>query len=150
MMGAPGKNLPVGKERLSAADHAAGIAAPDYIATTLAWAKLRAGCVAALADVDALLVPTTPIPALPIQALADNMDVYTRHNLLYLRNTAIGNILGLCAVSVPCGFTAGGMPVGLMIYAKPFHEQTALRIGHAFQQISDWHRRAPDLAWAEA
>ena len=130
--------------------HGRDIAAPDYIATTLAWAKLRGACENAMADFDALLVPTTPIPALPVQALADNLDVYTRHNMLYLRNTAVGNILGLCGVSVPCGFTRAGMPVGLMVYARAFQETTALRVGHAFQQATDWHQRAPDLGWTGA
>ena len=138
---------PVVATRLRAGNQ---ITAPDYIATTQAWARLRAECETALADVDALLVPTTPIPGLPVQALADNMDVYVRHNLLYLRNTAIGNILGLSGVSVPCGFTREGMPVGLMVYAKPFREEVALRVGHAFQQVTDWHQRSPELAWAGA
>jgi len=40
------------------------------------------------------------------------------------------------------------LPVGLMIYGKPFDEATLLRIGNAFQQATDWHRRTPDLAWA--
>ncbi len=136
---------PVVAERMR---HGIDIKASDYVATMLAWARLRSECEAALADVDALLVPTTPIAARPIAPMAEDMDCYTRNNLLYLRNTAIGNILGLCAVSVPCGFTAAGLPVGLMVYAKPFQEHIAVRVGHAFQQLTDWHRLAPDLAWA--
>ncbi len=128
--------------------HGNAIPAPDYVATTLAWTRLRAGCAEALADVDALLVPTTALPALPIAGLADDLEAYTRRHLLYVRNTSIGNILGLCGVSVPCGFTSEGMPVGLMVYARPFCEHTALRVGHAFQQLTQWHRCAPDLAWA--
>jgi aspartyl-tRNA(Asn)/glutamyl-tRNA(Gln) amidotransferase subunit A len=50
-------------------------------------------------------------------------------------------------LSLPCGFTKQGLPIGLMIYAKPFQENAVLRAGYAFQQATDWHRRRPDLAW---
>jgi aspartyl-tRNA(Asn)/glutamyl-tRNA(Gln) amidotransferase subunit A len=76
------------------------------------------------------------------------MDAYSRKNLMYLRNTAIGNILNLCGLSVPCGLTADGLPIGLMIYARPFQEDTLLRVGHAYQQATEWHLRPPDLTWA--
>ena len=75
-------------------------------------------------------------------------EIYSAVNLSCLRNTAIGNILDLCGLSVPCGFTDSGLPIGLMIYAKPFDEATVLRVGHAFQQATDWHRQTPDLGWA--
>ena len=48
------------------------------------------------------------------------------------------------AASVPCGFTRDGLPVGLMIYGRAFQEQQVLRVGHAFQQATDWHRRTPE------
>ena len=59
----------------------------------------------------------------------------------------IGNILDLCGVSVPCGLTSGGLPIGLMIYAKPFAEDMALRVAYAYEQATEWHRRHPDLSW---
>ncbi|MBW2123259.1 MAG: hypothetical protein JRH07_15655, partial [Deltaproteobacteria bacterium] len=61
------------------------------------------------------------------------------------RNTAVGNVLNFCAVSVPCGFTRQGLPIGLMVYAKPFQEGLALRIAHAYEQATDWHDLHPDL-----
>jgi aspartyl-tRNA(Asn)/glutamyl-tRNA(Gln) amidotransferase subunit A len=60
----------------------------------------------------------------------------------------IGNVLNLCALSVPCGFTSQGLPIRLMIYGRPFQEDIILRIGYAFEQATDWHRRTPDLSWA--
>jgi aspartyl-tRNA(Asn)/glutamyl-tRNA(Gln) amidotransferase subunit A len=51
-------------------------------------------------------------------------------------------------VVLPCGFTRDGLPIGLMIYAKPFDEATALRVAWAYEHATDWHRRRPDLAWA--
>ncbi|MGI9303037.1 MAG: amidase [Gammaproteobacteria bacterium] len=126
------------------------ISAPDYLETTLAWERLRADTGRALRDVDALLVPTTPLPARPVSEVNASIDSYSENNLAYLRNTAIGNILNLCGLSVPCGFTKDGLPIGLMIYGKPFDEDLILRIGCAFQEATDWHTRRPDLGWAGA
>jgi aspartyl-tRNA(Asn)/glutamyl-tRNA(Gln) amidotransferase subunit A len=124
------------------------VTAPDYFEMTRRWAALRGEVRASLADVDALLVPTTLIPPLPSAPLSTDLAEYARRNVQYLRNTAIGNILGLCGLSVPCGFTRKGFPIGLMIYAKPFAERMVLRVGHAYEQATDWHLRTPDLSWA--
>ena len=87
------------------------------------------------------------IPAHPVtEADADN-DTYSKINLQCLRNTMVGNFLNFSALSVPCGFTAAGLPVGLMIYTKAFDEALCLRIGQAFQGATDWHRAKPDLSW---
>ncbi len=90
------------------------------------------------------------IPATPLAECEQDMKVYTKRNLQYLRNTAIGNILDLCGLSVPCGFTTGGLPIGLMIYGRSFHEDAVLRVGHAYQQATDWHLKAPALDWISA
>ncbi len=125
------------------------IPAHEYLAVTLAWERLRAKADHALRDVDALLVPTCAIPALPVAEIDADKETYSQVNVQYLRNTAIGNILKLCGLSVTCGFTSEGLPIGLMIYARAFAEDTVLRIGYAFQQATDWHRRAPELGWAD-
>jgi aspartyl-tRNA(Asn)/glutamyl-tRNA(Gln) amidotransferase subunit A len=123
------------------------IAAAEYLQNNLAWRNLRSKAVNSLRDVDALLVPTTAIPALPTAEIDADMETYSERNLSYLRNTAIGNVLNMCGLSVPCGFTKQGLPVGLMVYAKPFQENMVLRAGYAFQEVTDWHRRRPDLSW---
>jgi aspartyl-tRNA(Asn)/glutamyl-tRNA(Gln) amidotransferase subunit A len=122
--------------------------APDYFALLRRLAALRARVQRTLADVDALLVPTTPLAARPIAEIDASYESYTRYNGHYLRNTTLGNVLNLCAVSLPCGFTRGGLPIGLMVYAKPFQEDVALRVAWAYEQATDWHRRHPDLRWA--
>lgn len=122
--------------------------AHEYLQSMLEMKKARAEALDDLRDVDALLCPATMVPALPVADVDRNIESYSDANLKCLRNTAIGNILDLCGLSVPCGFTANGLPVGLMIYAKPFDETTALRIGHALQQATDWHLRTPPLAGA--
>ena len=128
--------------------HGRDVTAADYLQTTLDWKRLRLEAVRQLADVDAVLCPTTPIPACTLAEADNDMQVYSRKNLLYLRNTAIGNILGLCGLSVPCGLTGDGLPIGLMIYGRPFQEDTVLRIGHAYQQSTEWHSQHPSLQWA--
>jgi aspartyl-tRNA(Asn)/glutamyl-tRNA(Gln) amidotransferase subunit A len=123
------------------------VEAAEYLQNNLAWRNLRSKTVNTLKDVDALLVPTTAIPALPTAEIDGDMETYSERNLSYLRNTAIGNVLNMCGLSVPCGFTKQGLPIGLMIYAKPFQENIVLRAGYAFQRVTDWHRRMPDLSW---
>ena len=122
--------------------------ASDYFAVMRQWMALRRQVVRTLADVDALIVPATMTPPRPIALIDATPESYTENNLKYLRNTSIGNTLNLCAVNLPCGFTAEGLPIGLMIYAKPFDEATALRAAWAYEQATDWKARRPDLSWA--
>jgi aspartyl-tRNA(Asn)/glutamyl-tRNA(Gln) amidotransferase subunit A len=124
------------------------VSAADYLQTTLDWKRLRQEAFSQLTDVDAVLCPTTPIPACTLAEADGDMETYMRKNVMYLRNTAIGNILDLCGLSVPCGFTGDGLPIGLMIYGRPFTEDTVLAIGQAYQQATQWHLRQPDLKWA--
>jgi len=124
------------------------LSATDYFAVLRQWARLRARVRQRLAHVDALLVPATMVPPRPVATIDATPEAYGDHNLRYLRNTAVGNILDLSAVALPCGFTGDGLPLGLMIYAKPFDEATALRVAWAYEQATAWHRRRPDLGWA--
>jgi aspartyl-tRNA(Asn)/glutamyl-tRNA(Gln) amidotransferase subunit A len=63
--------------------------------------------------------------------------------MLRPRNTMPFNALGLPAISVPCGFTAAGLPIGLQIAGHAFDEASVLRIAHAYEQATDWRRRPP-------
>lgn len=121
------------------------LSAADYVDTQRRFAVARSRLQRRLTDVDALLVPTTMIPAHPIAEIDVDAETYARFNGQYLRNTAIGNLLGLCAVTTPCGFTTAGLPIGLMVYAKPFAEETALRVAHTYEQATHWHRQHPPV-----
>jgi aspartyl-tRNA(Asn)/glutamyl-tRNA(Gln) amidotransferase subunit A len=125
-----------------------GLSATDYFSVLRQWAGLRESIKRTLADVDAVLVPATMIPPRPIAAIDSTAETYGDANLRYLRNTAIGNILNLCSVVLPCGFTRDGLPLGLMIYAKAFDEAMALRVAWAYERATEWHRRRPELGWA--
>jgi aspartyl-tRNA(Asn)/glutamyl-tRNA(Gln) amidotransferase subunit A len=94
----------------------------------------------ALEEVDVLLAPTTPIPA-PRLDEAEAPEV--RSTLLRLTSPA--NLAGLPALSVPCGFTGAGLPVGLQIIGRAFHEATVLRVGHAYETTAGWGVRIPPL-----
>ncbi len=122
------------------------IPAHQYVSTLREVRELRARALKALERVDGLLVPSTRLPALPVKDLQASTEAYAEANWAYLRNTSIGNVLNLCGISIPCGFSSEGLPLGLMIYAKPFEEETALRIGNAFQLVTDYHLRRPPLA----
>jgi len=122
------------------------VSATEYLHTTRAWTQLRARVLHTLRNVDALLVPTTIIPALPVGEIDASSEAYSARNQQYLRNTVIGNVLNLCALSVPCGLTSQGLPIGLMIYGKPCNEDVVLRVGYAFEQATDWHSQRPVLS----
>jgi aspartyl-tRNA(Asn)/glutamyl-tRNA(Gln) amidotransferase subunit A len=119
------------------------VKAADYLADTRAWRELRRSTAETLADAEVILVPTTPIPALPIQKVDADSETYSKWNVTYLRNTSVGNILDLCGLSIPCGFTSKGLPIGLMLYGRPFGENAVLRAGIAFQEATDWHLKLP-------
>lgn len=90
---------------------------------------------------DALLLPSTPIPALPI----DDIENSASQAPALTRFTAPFNLTGFPALSVPCGFTSLGLPVGLQIVCGPWQEANLLRAGFAFEQATDWHQRKPAL-----
>lgn len=123
------------------------VTAQDYLSTVQAWNALRCRALARFDEVDIVLCPATMLPAHTLAEAESDLDSYASLNLAYLRNTAIGNILNLSALSVPCGFTRAGLPVGLMMYARPFGEQMLLRAGAAFQAASTHHLRTPELDW---
>ena len=94
--------------------------------------------------VHALVLPTIPMPAILIeQADTDILidGVTENATVALLRLTMPYNLAGLPAISLPCGFSAGGLPIGLQVVGKPFEEAMILRIAHAYQQLTDWHRR---------
>lgn len=98
---------------------------------------------AAFGDVDALLTPTLPLVAWPIDRSTVRIDGKEEHVLhACWRYTYPLNLTGLPAISVPCGFS-GGMPVGLQVIGRPFDEATVLRVAYAYEGASPWHERRP-------
>ncbi|HEX6296235.1 MAG TPA: amidase [Burkholderiales bacterium] len=114
-----------------------GISAKDYLLLLREREGLKAQWNAACAHVDALLTPGTATPAPRVQDIDQkgSAAIYTR---------AI-NLVDWCALALPNGFTAGGLPTSLQIACRGYGEATALRIGWAFEQVTPWHRRTPAL-----
>lgn len=123
------------------------IRAVDYFQTLYKLQQLRIDMRTTLRPVDALLAPTTMAPALPVTKVDAGFDTYIKYAGVYMRNCFVGNLLDLCAVSIPCGLTRQGLPIGLMIYAKPFCEDVALRVAHAFEHANTWKNQHPQLSW---
>ncbi len=122
------------------------LSAADYLAAQRARAFLTREVISAFASVDVLLVPSTPAPAAPI---AEGSMEAARASLAmsaqYTRCTNPFNLTGLPALSVPCGVTRDGLPVGLQIVGRPFEDTTVLWVGHAYQCLTDWHARRPPI-----
>jgi aspartyl-tRNA(Asn)/glutamyl-tRNA(Gln) amidotransferase subunit A len=95
------------------------------------------------ADVDVFVTPTTPIPAPLIAELKQNPELLRPRELLLLRNTRPINVWGLPAISIPCGFTPAGLPIGLQIVGPHWGEATVLQLAHAYEQATAWHKREP-------
>jgi len=107
----------------------ATVSAPDYIA---AWRNIdahRAGYLAATAGFDAVILPTAPIMPPNVDRLNTDNDYFVRANLMALRNTRIGNLLGLCALTLPQSVPS----TGLMLMGAPMAEARLLRIGAAVE-----------------
>lgn len=100
----------------------------------------------AFGAVDVLVTPTTPVPPFTIAELLAEPDQLRAREVLMLRNTRPFNALGLPTISVPCGFTKAGLPVGLQITGRHGDEATVLRLAHAYERATDWHERRPGLA----
>jgi aspartyl-tRNA(Asn)/glutamyl-tRNA(Gln) amidotransferase subunit A len=111
----------------------------DYVQAQRLRRHLMAATERAMAGFDAVVMPTSPVPATPI------MGTPLEHAMLRPRNTMPFNVLGLPAISVPCRFTADGLPVGLQIVGNAFDEAAVLRVAQAYEQATDWHRRRPPL-----
>lgn len=113
----------------------AGISALDYLRARDAQGRMKREMAAAMAGIDALLTPTTEHAAVPL----DTLD----QDRLPSRFTRFGNLLELCALALPNGFTPAGLPLSLQIVCKPYDEAMALRTGQAYQRATEWHCRVP-------
>jgi aspartyl-tRNA(Asn)/glutamyl-tRNA(Gln) amidotransferase subunit A len=96
---------------------------------------------------DAVVTPALPATALPVDDPTATYPDGTREtvSVAYTRLTMPFNLTGQPALSVPCGFDAAGLPIGLQIAGRPFGEARICRIGHAYEQATQWHRRRPSL-----
>jgi aspartyl-tRNA(Asn)/glutamyl-tRNA(Gln) amidotransferase subunit A len=111
----------------------------EYAQAQRLRARLCQDMAAALTTVDVLVTPTTPGPAPSFETVLTPDFPFARSNM------APFNMAGLPALALPCGFTASGLPLSLQIAGRPFDEATVLRVGHSYEQATDWHRRRPPI-----
>jgi aspartyl-tRNA(Asn)/glutamyl-tRNA(Gln) amidotransferase subunit A len=105
---------------------------------------IRQEMAAVLRRVDALVTPTVPIAAPRIGQTTVEIGPERMETMWALsRLTRPANLTGFPAISVPCGFTQGGLPIGLQLTGRPFAEATLLQIAHAYEQETTWHQRRP-------
>ncbi len=136
----------------------AQITAAEYIRKRRELEQARRDIARAFRDFDLLLTPTAPVPPPAFDQLTESPAAATsapnavldaapselrRQELLLLRNTRPFNALGLPAISVPCGFTRAGLPVGLQICGPPGGDALVLQLASAFEQATEWHLRQP-------
>lgn len=118
----------------------AAFSATDYAQARYTQATLARRARQLLSGLNVLLTPTMPIvtPRRDDTAAINGMRTASCY-------TSPFNMAGVPALSVPCGFSADGLPIGLQIVAQHWHEAIALRAGYAYQTATDWHRRSPEV-----
>jgi len=102
---------------------------------------LRREIVKTFESVDLLATPTMPLAA---ETFAESKDF----DKFGIQDTSPFDVLGLPTISVPCGFTESGLPIGLQISGAPFAETTVLSLAHAYERATEWHTRHAQIAWA--
>ncbi len=123
------------------------IPAQTYNKAQKVRALLREQVLSALEKVDVLALPSGLGPAPPVesapmvQSKEQSMD-YLNSRINY---TGPFNLAGVPAISVPCGFTQSGLPLGIQLVGKPFAEETLFRVAHAYEQAAGWHTRRPPI-----
>jgi aspartyl-tRNA(Asn)/glutamyl-tRNA(Gln) amidotransferase subunit A len=111
------------------------VSATQYLAALRQREQWKRDFDAVFTEVDAVLTPTLRTAAIPL----DEIDQTTQPSHF----TRFANLLDLCALSIPDGFSAGGLPIGLQIVCPGYEESVALHVGRIYQQATDWHTRRP-------
>jgi len=115
----------------------------SYIGGLREISELRRSMQRMFESVDALVTPTAPSPPRTISEA--NADPPTRSAVLDLRNTAPFDRNGLPTISIPCGFTTRGLPIGLQFSGPPGGEAVVLQLAQAYEQATEWHKHRPQL-----
>lgn len=124
------------------------VSAYDYIQASRLRAQFTREFIAEVfSRVDVLVAPIIPEPAPSLaEAKSGTVDEIVKRMGRFSRLTRPISTLGLPALSVPCGFSADGRPIGLQLIGRPFEEALVLRLGHAYEQAAGWHARRPPLS----
>ena len=120
--------------------------------TTLAYIQGRRGLAQArrvieqiFDTVDVLVTPTSAVLAPTIAEYTTDVSTSVRQGVIRTRNTSPFNIYGIPTISVPCGFSSKGLPIGLQISARNGAEEVVLQLASVYERATDWHKRSPDV-----
>ena len=95
---------------------------------------------------DALVTPTTPLTTMPVEdVLADSGDRSKAPLFEFLHHAFVANVVGMPALTVPCGFSRSGLPIGMQFLGRPFDERTLFQLGYAYQAATNWHETASEV-----
>ena len=121
--------------------------ATAYIRAERARGLIRREMLEVLKTYDVLVMPTGPVPPPSIEASTGSPGGYYqgRLDLGRRRYTSPAALAGLPALSVPCGFSKDGLPIGAQIVGRPFAEERVFRVGRAYEAATEWHHMHPDL-----
>ena len=120
--------------------------AVTYIAAQRARTEFNRAIAESMKTYDVLLAPTTAAPAPNIGEDIVEVGGQTEHKLALMpRLTRPHNICGIPTVSIPCGFSSDGLPIGMQLAARPFEDALALQVAYAYEQATDWHKRRPPV-----
>jgi aspartyl-tRNA(Asn)/glutamyl-tRNA(Gln) amidotransferase subunit A len=119
-------------------EQAATVTSATYAEALRTVARLRREIRGVFADVELLILPTVVNPPALLEGQANAGGPGRNNNAPF-------DVFGLPAISIPCGFTSDGLPIGIQIIGAHFDEPNVLALAHAYQQITDWHTRRPPL-----
>jgi aspartyl-tRNA(Asn)/glutamyl-tRNA(Gln) amidotransferase subunit A len=123
------------------------VLATDYIKALRARTLIQQAWRGMFESIDVLIAPTLATPAFRVDEPEITWPDGSKEAATdsYVRLSAPANVTGLPALSVPCGFTTGGLPIGMQILGRPFSEPTLLTVGEAYESATDWAKLAPAL-----
>jgi aspartyl-tRNA(Asn)/glutamyl-tRNA(Gln) amidotransferase subunit A len=122
------------------------VPAAAYIEGRRELDRLRRAVTAVFSTVDLLITPTTPIQQSTLQEAVNNPAIPPPGGIPpSLRNTQPFDVYGLPSISIPCGFSRNGLPIGLEISGPRLGEPMVLALAHAYEQATQWHRRSPSV-----
>ena len=122
----------------------ADVSSTEYILKLRELWALRRFASAFFKDVDLLVTPTSPVLPPRFSEIQTDPTTLRPMELTMLKNTRPFNVLGLPTISIPCGFSKNGLPIGMQITGASGHDALVLSLAHAYQRESGWHKLRPD------
>lgn len=119
--------------------------ATDYLRAQRVRAVFQREFAEAMRGIDLLLTPCSPGPPHRFDESPPSADGKEAARAAANRFRRPFNLVGAPAISVPCGFTAQGIPVGLQLVGRPLEDQLVLKAAHAYEQLTEWHKRRPPV-----